>query len=266
MSRTKKLIQKRVLDNLPEPVVGTLGKIILKAVDKAVADRWDNALAYAAEAEGDTTRQRVDDLIARFRRELTAVGAATGAVAAAPGLGTVAAGTALAADLGWFGMRATDLIMAIGAAHGHTEATMEERRAWVLAVLAFGEEAADEFLGLLQGANPATAALTSEQLKAKMATTVGGDAITLDAIRKINASMATRVIEKYGARRSALAVGKILPFGVGAAIGGAANYAFVRTVGKQARRFFASDVAVGPGLRLVRPGAGPVIDTDVVEG
>lgn len=237
MSRTKRYLQRKTIERLPTPALDLIGKAVLQAVDKAVDDRWDRALQLAADAEGETPDERVRAISKRFRRELTVFGAATGAVAAAPGLGTGAATATLMADLGWFAMRATDLIMAIGAAHGHTGSTREERRAWVLSVLAFGEHAADEFSALLEGID-ASMIVGGERVSARLAGLVGGDAATLDALRRVNASLAAKVVAKYGSRRTLLAIGKVLPFGIGAAFGGTANYALTRLVGSQANRFF----------------------------
>ncbi len=225
---------------------------MLKAVDKSAEDRWDRALQAAARVEGETVDERVSSVLKSFRRELTTVGAATGAVAAAPALGTTAAASALIADLAWFGMRAADLIMTVGAIHGHTESTVEERRAWVLAVLAFGEEAATQFTILVREMDASLA--TGEHVTARAAGMVGGDAATLDALRRLNSSLASQVLKKYGTRRSVLAVGKLLPFGIGAVVGGGANYAFVRVVGRQADQFFRSALLLPSALHTAGDG------------
>ncbi|MDH4280695.1 MAG: hypothetical protein OEW83_21730 [Acidimicrobiia bacterium] len=253
MSNVKKFLQKKAVENVPGPALDAVGKAVLRAVDVAVDRRWDDALEIAAEAEGDTPEARTKSIISRFKKELTFVGAATGAIAAAPVIGTATAAGALAADMAWFAVRATDLIMAIGAANGHTEATDEERRAWVLAVLAFGEESAQKFTSLLGDVGGAEAA---DGLSQRAAGVVGGDALTLDALRRINTDLAGQVVAKYGARRSALAIGKLLPFGVGAIVGGAANYGFVRMVGGHARDFFNETAGLLPaadGPFLGRP-------------
>lgn len=214
-----------------------VGKAVLKAVDKAVEERWSRAIRLAEQAEGDTPEERVRSVSKQFRRELTALGAASGAVAAAPGLGTATAAGALVADLGWFAMRSTDLIMAVGAAYGHVDSTVEERRAWVLAVLAFGEDAATQFETLVRDLDAKTS-IGGEKVSAKLASLAGTDVATLDALRRINATLASQVVTKYGSRRSVLAIGKLLPFGIGAVVGGSANYALTRAVGGQAQKFF----------------------------
>lgn len=217
-----------------------MGPAVLQAVDRAVEQRWDRALDTAAQAEGDTVDQRVRSLTKKFRRELTAVGAATGAVAATPGLGTSAAASALLADVAWLALRATDLIMAIGAANGHTEATLEERRAWVLAVLAFGETASEEFDGLVEAVDIEIVP-DHDRLRdglGRAAGLAGGDALTVDTLRRVNASLAKQVVVRYGSRRGAITLGKLLPFGIGAAWGGASTWGLIRAVGRNAERFF----------------------------
>jgi hypothetical protein len=279
VSRTKNYLQKKAVERIPAPAMNLVGKAVLQAVDAAVEQRWDRALRAAEEAEGDTVDAKVRSISKGFRRELSMMGAATGAVAAAPGLGTGAAASALIADLGWFAMRSTDLVMAIGAANGYTDSTPDERRAWVLSVLAFGEEAADRFLSLLDdfdnGSGPG-AVVSADRVSGRLAGLAGGDVATLDALRRVNTSLATTVITKFGSRRSLLAVGKLLPFGVGAVVGGSANYGLTRVVGSHASRFFASYRSLRPVVTGVPlppsfpdqpppPGA-PAPNPDVVAG
>ncbi len=234
---TEKVVQK-----LPAPVLDALGNAMLKGVDKAVTTRWDRALDKAAKAEGATVDARAKSVTRSFVRELTSLGAATGATAAAPGLGTASAASVMVADMGWFALRTTDLIMTIGAVHGRTDASPEERRAWVLAILAFGENAAKEFAELATELGIATAGARAtagrERMGALVAGAAGGDVATVDALRKLNASLAVRVTERWGTRAGAESVGKLLPFGIGAVVGGSANWALTRAVGVQARRFF----------------------------
>lgn len=252
-SRTRRYLSRKAIERLPGPVLDLFGPAVLQAVDRAVEHRWQRALDTAAAADGDTVDRRVRSIGRRFRRELTAVGAATGAVAATPGLGTGAAASALVADVGWLALRATDLIMAIGAANGHTEATVEERRAWVLSVLAFGESAADEFAGLVQAVDIELVP-DGDQLREGLGRAAGlasGDALTVDTLRRVNASLANQVAVRYGSRRGAVALGKLLPFGIGAAWGGASTWGLIRTVGRHAERFFDAIDAPSAGASSV---------------
>ena len=237
MSKTRDYIQRKAVERVPGPVLDAVGKAVLKGVDKAVEERWETAKVRAAGANGLTIDDRVRSVSKSFSRELTTVGLATGAAAVAPVVGTAGAVSVLVADLGWFAFRATDLIMTIGAIHGHEEALPEERRAWVLAVLAFGEEAADEFAKLAAEIGDSVDS-GGERVGALVASVAGGDAATVDAMRRINTSLASKVVTKYGSRRGMLSIGKLLPFGIGAVVGGSANWALSRAISKQSRRFF----------------------------
>lgn len=187
--------------------------------------RWDDALRRAASTSG-TRAQRVDQLITSFAKELAALGAVTGASAAAPGLGTVAAFTTVAADLGWFTLRAGDLILSIAAVHGHTEPSVEERRAWVLSILAFGNSASKMFTKLAGEAGKGLGARTTAR-------------IPVEVLRRMNARFGRTIVTKYGTRRGAIALGRALPLGIGAVIGGVGNYGLIRVIGRQADAFFA---------------------------
>lgn len=123
-------------------------------------------------------------------------------------------------------MRAGHLILAIATVHGHTEASVEERRAWVLCILAFGNSAAATFTKLAGEAGKGLGAKATARIPA-------------EALRTMNRSLGRTVITKYGTRRGALAIGRALPLGIGAAIGGTANYALVRAIRRQADSFFA---------------------------
>lgn len=200
------------------------GNIVLAAVDKAVQLRWEPALRNAASTTG-TVQQRVAQLSRAFARELATLGAATGGVAAVPGAGTGTALATSAAELGWFTARSADLILAIAAVHGYTEPSIEERRMWLLSVLAFGDGAS------------------------KMATQFAGEAakglgkramarVPAETLRSFNRAIGRTLVTKYGTKRGVVALGTALPFGIGAAIGGSANYALTRAMARHADSFF----------------------------
>ncbi len=207
---------------LPEKVVG---RAVLEGVERAVDARWDLAVRRAAQTARRPHAHRIDELESAFLRELAAVGAASGGVAALPGAGT---GTALAvagADIGWYTMRLADLILTVAAVHGHQEPTVQERRAWVLSVLTFGSNAA--------GSLDQVAREVGKGLGARSIGSLSGANLTV-----VNRNLTTRLIRRYGIRRGAAAFGKLLPFGIGAVIGGVGNAAGVRAVARDADQFF----------------------------
>lgn len=203
-----------------------LGPLFETAIDKAVEHRWDRAVAAADGASGTSVEERTDALVRAVARELATTGAVAGGTAAVPGIGT---GTALATnggEVGWFALRITDMILAIGVVHGHRHATVEQRRAWLLSVLAFGDDAASEFASV-------AATLTRSGLGAKATEVASNEWLSV-----INRKIAGSLIKRWGARRSAMVLGRLLPFGIGAVVGGSTNYAAVRMVANNAREFF----------------------------
>ena len=206
-------------------VVEQLGTSVLGAVDTAVMKRWDMAISRAAATEGAGTAERVKIATRALETELAMAGAATGGAAALPGVGTAAAVGMSAVELGWITVRLADLILTIAVIHGHGKASVEERRAWILSVLAWGEGAAAGFT----------------KLAGEMGKGLGGKAVTkipTTALRSINKALGRTIVTKYGTKRGAIALGRALPFGIGAAIGAGANYLGVHAVGKHADQFF----------------------------
>lgn len=208
---------------LPE-LSSRAGALVLDAVDKAIEARWEPARRNAAATAG-TAAERVAQLRRTFARELATVGAATGGVAALPAAGT---GTALVtgfAEISWFTARSADLILAIAAVHGHTEPSVEERRLWILSILAFGDGAA----------------ATVTKLAGEMGKGLGKKAtarISAETLRSINRAIGRTIFTKYGTKRGVIALGTAFPLGIGAAIGGSANYALTRALARHADSFF----------------------------
>ncbi len=199
----------------------------MAAVNRSITVRWSAAVERAAAAEGEDVGARVRSVRASFVRELAAVGGVSGGVAAVPAAGTATSLAVAAAELGWITVRLADMILTIAAVHGLTESSVEERRAWVLAVLVAGDNAALVMAEAARGAGKGIGRRA-------------GRAVPVTALRGLNRTLAQSFVTKYGARRQAIAVGTALPFGVGAVVGGAANAAMARTIGRQADRLFRS--------------------------
>ncbi len=241
MGIARKYIEKKATERIPAPLLDTAGKVLIEGIDRAVENRWDEALETAEEtAPGASAEVKTRLIAAPIKRRMTALGAAAGATAAAPGVGTTTAVGAIVAELGVVALQTTEMVMAIGAAYGHTDASPEERRAWVLAVLAFGDDAAEEFttlardIGLKLGDNQALE-LANEAIGGG-----AGQVATVDALRRINQALVTQILQKWGTRKGAATLGKLLPFGIGAAVGGSANYVMLRELAKQAEEFFST--------------------------
>jgi hypothetical protein len=205
--------------------VESLAEVLMTGIDKATGARWEAAVERAAALPGAIRPQKVRALTDSFARELAGVGAATGAVAAAPAIGTAATLMAASAELAWFTARSGDFILTMAALHGRTEPSRDERRAWVLAVLIFGGSAREGF--------------TSAAKQLGLELDSGTSRVPMASLRAINVVLRSSLVRNYGARRGAIALGTALPLGIGAVIGGSANYAAVRALSRNADRFFA---------------------------
>jgi hypothetical protein len=197
----------------------------IQGVDRATESRWEAAVDRAAALPGAIRPQKVKALTDMFARELGTVGAATGAAAAAPAVGTGATLVAATAELAWFTARSGDLILTMAALHGRRAPSLDERRAWVLAVLIFGSSAREGF----------TSAAKQLGLELEQPNT----RVPLATLRAINGLFGNKLLRRYGTKRGAIALGTALPLGVGAVIGGTANYSAVRMLARNADRFFA---------------------------
>jgi hypothetical protein len=63
--------------------------------------------------------------------------------------------------------------------------------------------------------------------------------LPVGAIQLANRLMSRALFRKYGTRRGAAAVGRMIPLGIGAIIGATANYAAIRSLARNADEFFA---------------------------
>jgi hypothetical protein len=205
-------------------VRASVGQQLIAGVDRAATTRWDAARQRAGELQGPRDEQ-VAVVTSRIRRELGLAGAASGGTAAVPGIGLVTTTAAFAAELGWTTVRLTDLIMTIAAIHGHDRATFEERRMWVLSILAYRDGAAGVLTKLVAEFAEASGRGSMRRLSER-------------SIQRINASVARVVVRRYGTRAGVAAVGRAVPFGVGAALGYGINSRTVAVVSENTHAFF----------------------------
>lgn len=158
-------------------------------------------------------------------------GAAIGATAIIPGVGTVAALSISAAATVVF-LEATALYaQSVAELHGVRLQDPEAAQVTVMAIIL-----GDEGISMLQG-------LTGHALgNGKTPMQTWGKTLTksmpLTAIKSIIAPMQKKFLRKMAVKGSASVVGKALPFGIGAVVGGVGNYMMGRAVVASAQRAF----------------------------
>ncbi|WP_374311956.1 hypothetical protein [Microbacterium sp.] len=187
----------------------------------------------------------------RYLAAVTTGGAAVGATAVVPGIGT---GVTLALSgvetLGF--LEATTLFaQSVAEVHGVAVADPDRARALVLTLM-LGKEGVDLVSQLARqavGRGP-----TRDRYWGELVTKTIPRAAMGPIVDRLKATF----IHQFAVRGGASWIGKALPFGIGAAIGGAGNNILGRRVLVNSRRAFGQPPATLPAELEPRPGATPL--------
>lgn len=153
----------------------------------------------------------------RYLRAVVTSGAAVGAMAALPAIGTLAALSVVAGETLLFLEATAIYVLGVAEVYDVPAEHREQRRTLVLAVLV--GEGGKRAVADLVGPGRTNGAWLSE----------GAVSLPLPAVAELNTRMTRYFVKRYTLRRSALAIGKLLPVGIGAVIGGMGN----RMMGKK---------------------------------
>ncbi|KAF0846203.1 hypothetical protein [Nocardia caishijiensis] len=212
------------------------------AIEKAVVDVLDTGSKLQAPAvrryvrylrerhPGESPAQIVERLEKQYLLAVTGSGAAVGATAAVPGIGTLAALGAVGAETAFFMEASALFTLARAAVQGIEPEDQEARRALVLAVVL-----GDAGIAIVQ-----KGLRTQSQ---NWASTLAGRVPGMGAI---NSKLLQQFIKRFITKRAALMAGKVLPAGIGAAIGGAGNRALGKATIENSHKAFGPAPALWP--------------------
>jgi F0F1-type ATP synthase membrane subunit c/vacuolar-type H+-ATPase subunit K len=191
---------------------------------------------------GASPAEIVAKLEKRYVSVVTASGVAVGAAATIPGIGTLSALSAAAAETVAF-LEATALfVLALAVVYGIPADHRERRRALVLAVLA-GDNSRHAIAELV-GPGRTNGAWISESVAT----------LPLSSMSRLNQRLLKSWVKRYTVRRGALLFGKMLPVGIGALVGAIGNYLAGKKIVRNARRAYGAPPARWPSpLRLLPP-------------
>src|ERR1700761_4627869 len=164
-----------------------------------------------------TPAEIVTRLEKHYLAAVMASGAAVGSAAAIPGVGTLAALSAVAGETVVFLEATAVFVLAVAEVHGIPAEHREHRRALVLGVLV-GEDSKHAVADLI-GPGRTKGAWLSD----------GAATLPLPAVSQLNSRLLRYFVKRYALKRSAVAFGKLLPVGIGAVVGGVGN----RLMGKR---------------------------------
>ncbi|RLY94187.1 di- and tripeptidase [Kocuria tytonicola] len=165
-----------------------------------------------------------------YVRSVTAGGGAVGATAAVPGIGTIASlGLSSVAVAGY--LEATALYaQAVAELHGVEPQDEEQNRTMIMALM-LGEDG-QALMGQLLSSSSASKSLSSKW--GLMLGRSSGNSKHFDVGRTVR----NMFVKRFLARQSGAMLGRALPFGLGAVVGGGANLAMARQVIKSAQEAF----------------------------
>ena len=203
-----------------------------RALDKAIAipaSRIEERVArMRRDRPGADAAELVEMAGARFRRDAGLSSGAVGASAAIPAISTGAAAALTVGQSAAFIASAVTYVLTVAEIQGVHVVDTERRRALVLSAL-LGKEGSEAVQGQL--------GLSSMFWAAQMQ-------MPLPSVKSINAHLIKRVAKRSAAKGGALALGRLLPFGIGAAIGWKGGRALANQVIEGAQ------AALGPQLAL----------------
>ncbi|MGW0159003.1 hypothetical protein ACWDUN_06730 [Mycobacterium sp. NPDC003323] len=204
---------------------------------KAYVDRMRKQRPDAGPAEIVTALEK------HYLAAVMASGAAVGSAAAFPGIGTLAAMSAVAGETLVFLEATAVFVLANAEVHGIPADHRERRRALVLAVLV-GEDGRGALADLVGGKRTSGAWISD-----------GAATLPLPAVSQLNNRLVKYFVKKYALKRGALAFGKMLPVGVGAVVGGVGNRLMGKKIVSNARLAFGNPPSRWPSTLHVLPSA-----------
>ena len=214
-------------------------RLVLKSLDHAMKSREPTIRAKVDRLRAaqplHTNDQLAQALIRSTRRRIAATGALSGAVAIAPGLGTV---------------------LAIGTVTSQTLYALEQEIELVLGIaMIFGHELSGTDDRVLEAL--VVVGVTSGALKLREDVMVaGGERLAIAAFRRMpslllvhGGRIVTRILFRFATSGAAKVVARVIPLGVGIGVGAGFDWLAVTGLGRAAMRYY------GPG----GPGARPLL-------
>lgn len=239
--------RRKPSDNLPARPedAGMSAKVLSNILESSARLQAPAVKAYVARLRKGNPDASPAQIIAKLEKHYLAAvmasGAAVGSAAAFPGIGTLAALSAVAGETVVFLEATAAFALAVAEVHGIPVEDRERRRNLVLGVLV-GEEGKGAVRDLLGASRTSGAWLAEAEL------------LPLPVVSQLNSKLTTYFVKKYTMKRAAMAFGKMLPVGIGAAIGGGGNRIMGKKIVANAQQAFGPAPARWPAtLHLLPP-------------
>ena len=239
--------RRKPSDNLPARPedAGMSAKVLSSVLESSARLQAPAVKAYVARLRKSNPEASPAQIVTKLEKHYLAAvmasGAAVGSAAAFPGIGTLAALSAVAGETVVFLEATAAFALAVAEVHGIPVEDRERRRNLVLGVLV-GEEGKGAVRDLLGASRTSGAWLAEAEL------------LPLPVVSQLNSKLTTYFVKKYTMKRAAMAFGKMLPVGIGAAIGGGGNRIMGKKIVANAQQAFGPAPARWPAtLHLLPP-------------
>lgn len=209
----------------------------LLTIVNAVSPSYESIKTEIAELKKSYPKKTKEELANifgdRLKRKYTSVGVATALPSVIPGLGTAVQiateVTTVSGDLALMLRWMAANCYGIGIIYEKDiEAEFNQEFVRILGV----------WCGVIQFAKVGTTKIATKVAAVQFNKNVSGK-----VLQKINQRVSTTILTKYGTKRGGIALGRLIPFGVGAAIGGTFNYFTMNGFKKSAITYFKSEEA-----------------------
>jgi hypothetical protein len=230
------------LDDKP----GAAARILSEILERGTRVQGPAITSYVQRLRRANPDASPTDIVAKLEKHYLAAvmasGAAVGSAAAFPGIGTLVAMSAVAGESVVFLEATAVFALALAEVYGIPVDHRERRRALVLSVLV-GEESRHAVADLVGPGRTSGAWLTDSAAT-----------LPLPALSQLNARLLRYFVKRYTLKRSTVALGKMLPMGLGAVIGGVGNRVMGKKIVANARTAFGPPPKRWPaGLYMLPP-------------
>jgi len=220
-------------------------KVLSAIIERSARVQAPAVKAYVDRLRHQSPNATPAEIVSRLEKHYLAAvmasGAAVGSAAAFPGIGTLAAMSAVAGETVVF-LEATSLyVLAVAEVFGIPADHRERRRTLVLAVLV-GEDSKRAVAELLGPGRTSGSWLAD-----------GAATLPLPAVSQLNSRLLRYFVKRYTLRRGAIAFGKLLPVGIGAVVGGVGNRLMGKRIVANARKAFGDPPPRWPAAIHVLP-------------
>ncbi|HEX3546144.1 MAG TPA: hypothetical protein VHU62_06170 [Mycobacterium sp.] len=224
---------------------GAAAKVLTQIIERGSRVQAPAVKAYVDRLREHDPDATPADIVKRLEKHYLAAvmasGAAVGSAAAFPGIGTLAAMSAVAGETVVFLEATAVYVLATAEVYGIPADHRERRRALVLAVLV-GEDSKHAVADLV-GPGRTSGAWLSD----------GAATLPLPAVSQLNSRLLRYFVKRYTLKRGVIAFGKLLPVGIGAVVGGVGNRMMGKRIVANARKAFGSPPPRWPTSLLVLP-------------